>query len=206
MSTTEASRETVRHTPLEDVLALVTGTVVVAAGLEMFRRTGVGTGGAPGLAFLVTYASGLSLPVALLLVNLPFYAFSAWRMGWRFTLKTVMAVSLLIVETWGLPRVLEIARVDPLFGATFGGLLVGVGLLILIRHKASLGGVGIIAVWLQERRGWSAGKVQMAIDAAILAGTVFVLDWPHVGLSLSGAVTMNLVLAINHRAGRYQGY
>lgn len=196
----------VRHTPVEDFLALVTGTLLVAAGLEMFHRTGVGTGGAPGLAFLVTYAGGIGLPVALLLVNLPFYVFSIWRMGWRFTLKTVAAVSLLAAETWGLPRLLEIARLEPIFGAGFGGLLVGVGLLILIRHKASLGGVGIVALWLQERRGWSAGKVQMAIDAVILSGTVFVLDAPHVALSLLGAVTMNLVLAVNHRAGRYLGF
>lgn len=194
------------HSPFEDAMALVTGTLVVATGLEMFRRTGIGTGGAPGLAFLVIYASGLSLPVALFLVNLPFYVFSAWRMGWRFTLKTIAAVSLLVGETWALPRLIEITRLEPLFGAAFGGLLVGVGLLILVRHKASLGGVGIVALWLQERRGWSAGKVQMAIDAVILSGTLLVLDWAHIGLSLVGAVTMNLVLAINHRAGRYHGY
>lgn len=206
MSTTDTMREPVRHTPVEDLLALITGTLVVATGLAMFHRTGVGTGGAPGLAFLVTYAGGPSLPMALLVVNLPFYVFSLWRMGWRFTLKTVVAVSFLIGETWALPRLLEIGRIDPVFGSAFGGLLVGVGLLILIRHKASLGGIGIVALYLQERRGWSAGKVQMVLDAVILTGTVFVLDPVHVALSLLGAVTMNLVLAINHRAGRYLGY
>lgn len=198
--------DTVRHTVFEDLLALVTGTLVVAVGLELFRRTGVGTGGAPGLAFLAIYASGLSLPVALVAVNLPFYGFALWRMGWRFTAKTVAAVSLLAAETWALPHLFEIGRIDPLFGAGFGGLMVGVGLLILIRHRASLGGVGIVALWLQETRGWSAGRVQMAIDAVILAATVVVLDPLHVALSFAGAAALNLVLATNHRRGRYLGY
>ena len=202
MTTSDAAR----HTPIEDLFALVTGTLVVALGLELFRRTGIGTGGAPGLAFLLSYGTGLRLPLALMMVNLPFYAFAAWRMGAIFTAKTIAAVSLLAAETWMLPQVLEIARVDPIFGAMFGGLLVGIGLLILIRHKATLGGIGIVAVWLQETRGWSAGKVQMGLDAAILAGTVFVLDPAHVALSLAGAVTLNLVLATNHRTGRYFGY
>lgn len=196
---------TPRHTPFEDALALLTGTLVVAVGLDLLHRTGVGTGGAPGLAFLLVYSSGLPLWAALILVNLPFYAFSLWRMGWIFTLKTIGAVVLLSAETWMLPRVLEVARVAPLFGAGFGGLLIGVGLLVLIRHRASLGGVGIVAVWVQEERGWSAGKVQMALDALILAATVFVLDPVHVGLSLIGAAMLNLVLATNHRAGRYLG-
>ncbi len=194
-----------RHTPVEDLLALVTGTLVVAVGLDLLHATGVGTGGAPGLAFLLTYSTGLPLWAALILVNLPFYAFSLWRMGRIFTAKTIGAVALLSAEIWMLPHVLRIAEVEALFGAAFGGLLIGVGLLVLIRHRASLGGVGIVAVWVQEARGWSAGKVQMAIDGAILAATVLVLDPLHVGLSLIGAAMLNLVLVTNHRAGRYLG-
>lgn len=201
-----ATGEGVKHTAGEDLLAIVTGTLVVAVGLEFFRRTGIGTGGGPGLAFLLVYSTGWPLWAALVLVNLPFYAFALWRMGLVFTSKTIAAVGLLAAETWLLPKMFEIGRVDPFFGAGFGGLMVGVGLLMLVRHKASLGGVGIVAVWIQEARDWSAGKVQMALDGTILAATALVLDPLHVGLSLFGAATLNLVLAINHRAGRYRGY
>ena len=39
---------------------------------------------------------------------------------------------------------------------------------MLFRHRASLGGVGIVALWLQQEKGWRAGKVQMAVDCAIV--------------------------------------
>ncbi|TBW40458.1 YitT family protein [Siculibacillus lacustris] len=195
-----------RHTSAEDLSALLTGTMFVAVGLEMFRHVGLGTGGAAGLGFLLHYGTGLALPWSLAVVNLPFYVFSYLRMGWRFTLKTVAAVTLLSAETWAVPHWLVFTRIDPIFGAIFGGAAIGVGLLILVRHKASLGGIGILALYLQDHHGWRAGKVQMVLDAVILVGTVAFLSPFAVALSVLGAVILNLILALNHRNGRYTGF
>jgi uncharacterized membrane-anchored protein YitT (DUF2179 family) len=85
------------------------------------------------------------------------------------------------------------------------GFLTGVGLLILIRHKASLGGLGVMAIYLQNTRGWPAGKVQMAADVLIVGGALLVRDPLSVGLSIVGALALNLVIAVNHKTGRYVG-
>ena len=62
----------------------------------------------------------------------------------------------------------------------------------------------MISEGLQQERGWRAGKVQMAVDCAIvLAAVVVVADWRRIALSLVGAVALNLTLAVNHRPGRY---
>jgi uncharacterized membrane-anchored protein YitT (DUF2179 family) len=104
-----------------------------------------------------------------------------------------------------LPRWIAFSYLDPLFAALMAGLLIGTGILILIRHGASLGGVTIMAVYLQKTRGWRAGHVQMAIDAVILL-TAFALTDAHKALlSLLGAFALNLVIAVNHRADRYYG-
>lgn len=195
-----------RHTTLEDAFALATGVVFVALGVELLRRAGLSSGGAPGLAILLHLATGLPFAPVLFAINLPFYAFAFLRMGWRFTLKTFVAVSLLTCAVWGLPQVIRVSHVEPFAGAIGAGLLTGVGLLILIRHKSSLGGVGIMAVYLQDRFGWRAGKVQMAIDCAILSGAFLQLDVAHALMSILGAVVLNGVLWVNHRSGRYAGY
>ena len=82
-------------------------------------------------------------------------------------------------------------------------ILMGVGMLILFRHRASLGGVNLLVLYLQDRYGWRAGKVQMLIDCLILLGALLVLEWPAIVVSVLGAVVLNLVLAFNHKAGRY---
>ena len=79
----------------------------------------------------------------------------------------------------------------------------GAGFLMLFRHRASLGGVGILALYLQDSRGWRAGKVQMAIDCAIVAAAFAIVDPQRVVYSVVGAVALNLILAINHKPGRY---
>lgn len=191
------------HSLTEDVIALLSGTVLVVLGIAMFRQASMVAGGTTGIAFLVHYASHVNFGLALFLINLPFY-WLAWRhMGREFTLKTFAAVALLSVETELLPRVLSFSMLNPLFAAVAGGLLIGTGMLILFRHRASIGGIGVVAVLLQERKGWRAGKVQMTIDCAIVGAALFVVPLPQVLLSVLGALTLNLVLAMNHRPGRY---
>ena len=68
---------------------------------------------------------------------------------------------------------------------------------------SSLGGLNVLVLYLQERLGWRAGKVQMVIDSLIVLGAFWVADWERVALSVLGAVVLNLTLAINHRPGRY---
>jgi uncharacterized membrane-anchored protein YitT (DUF2179 family) len=79
----------------------------------------------------------------------------------------------------------------------------GVGLLILFRHRASLGGFNILVLYLQERRGWRAGYVQLALDCVILALSIPVISASSAAISILGAAVLNVSLALNHRPGRY---
>jgi len=195
-----------RHGLVEDAFALATGTLLVALGFHMFKLAGLATGGTAGVAFLIHYATGLPLSAVFFVANLPFYVFAWMALGRTFTLRTFLAVAVLSVETALLPRVVTISAVDPVYAAVMGGLQIGVGMLVLFRHKASLGGFGVMALWLQETRGWRAGTVQMALDAVVVAAALWVLDPMRIALSILGVVALNLVLAINHRPGRYSGF
>lgn len=195
----------VRHSLADDVQGLLTGCLFVALALVLMRQAHLLSGGVTGLAFLVHYASGWRLGWAVFALNLPFYVF-AWRaLGWRFTLKTFAAVALLSVYTELLPRWLAFGAVEPVFAALMGGLLAGVGILILMRHNASLGGLGVLAIYLQQRRGWRAGVVQMLCDVLILSSAFVLLPPLGVLLSVLGAVALNFVIAVNHRPDRYHG-
>jgi uncharacterized membrane-anchored protein YitT (DUF2179 family) len=79
----------------------------------------------------------------------------------------------------------------------------GAGMLMLFRHQSSLGGFNVVALMLQERRGWRAGWVQLAMDAAVLVAALAIATPERVGWSVVAALATNLALAINHRPGRY---
>ncbi|MHA7188944.1 YitT family protein [Arthrobacter sp. MDT2-16] len=195
----------VRHSVLEDVLGMVTGTFTVSLGLFLLKASGAVTGGTAGLALLLSYMGGLPFGLLFFAVNIPFFALAVWKKGWDFTLRTMAAVALVAGLSDLHPIALGTLTLDPLYAALGGNLLAGVGLLILFRHKASLGGFNILALILQERLGWRAGYIQMALDTTVVLAALSVVAPASVLLSAVGAVVLNLVVALNHRPGRYLG-
>jgi uncharacterized membrane-anchored protein YitT (DUF2179 family) len=192
------------HRTHDDLQGMLTGSVLAALGITLFNAAGILAGGTVGLALLLNYVSGLDLSLALLLANAPFYALACLRMGREFALKTLAVMLLTSLWVKLLPSGVGFSHLSPVLAAVLGGLLAGVGMLALFRHRASLGGLNVLVLYLQDKLGWSPGKVQMVLDAAILvAGSLVFMDWRRLGVSLIGAATLNLVLAVNHRPGRY---
>jgi uncharacterized membrane-anchored protein YitT (DUF2179 family) len=203
--TTPPPPSTSAHGVHEDLAAGLTGTLLVALGITLFSKATILTGGTAGLSLLVQYASGWPFWLVFFLVNLPFYALSVLRMGWKLTLRTIIAVALVSFFARMTPAWVHIEAIAPLYAALAGGALSGVGLLILFRHRTSLGGVNIVALYAQERHGLRAGAVMLAIDSVILLCSLFVIDWQRFGYSLLGIAAVNIVIATNHRPGRYLG-
>ncbi|MBS1131286.1 MAG: hypothetical protein H6R16_2288 [Proteobacteria bacterium] len=197
--------ESHRHNLFEDAQALLVAPLLVAFAIFLFREAGLLTGGTVGIAFLIHYLSSWPIGLVLFVVNLPFYALALRAMGKAFTVKTFLSITLLSLYTELLPALIHLQSLNRGFAAVMGGFLAGIGLLILIRHKASLGGLGILVIHLQNTRGWRAGKLQMAADFLILGAAIFVLDPVSVGWSIVGALALNLVIAVNHKNGRYMG-
>jgi uncharacterized membrane-anchored protein YitT (DUF2179 family) len=192
-----------RHSHLDDALALGTGTLLFALSIAIVQEAGLLTGGTSGIALLGHYATGIAFGRVLFVLNLPFYLLAAAKLGGRFTIRTVVVVALVSGFSELMPRLLRFERLDPLFAAVAGGLLAGISLLILFRHGASLGGIGVVALTLHDRFGWRVGFVQLAIDGAILLASLAIASPRRVALSVVGMLAFNLTIAVNHRPGRY---
>lgn len=206
MDTPSPDAAQVRHRPWEDALAIFIGTAFVALSLVLFRHAYLLTGGTTGLSFVLHYLAGWPLGAVLFVINLPFYVFAWLAMGRVFTVKTFGAVGLLSALAELMPWLLRLEALHPLYAAVMAGLLAGTGILILIRHGASLGGIGVLALYLQRRRGWRAGTVQMGFDVLVLTLGLLFLPWDKLALSVLSAMALNLVIAVNHRPDRYFGF
>lgn len=192
-----------RHTWFDDAQGIFTGVLFVSLALMLFNQAGLLTGGTAGVAFVLHYATGVGFGKVFFIVNLPFYWFSWTRMGREFTIKTFGAVALLSLLTEWSPLVLDIDTVHPAYAAVLGGLLLGSGCLFLARHRASLGGATIVTLYLQEKHGWRAGKIQMVIDSSVILLSLLVVAPDKVAYSVLAAVLMSLFLWVNHKPGRY---
>ncbi|RNF52830.1 YitT family protein [Marinomonas hwangdonensis] len=194
-----------KHTRLEDIQAIVLGTLIIALGVNLYTHTGLLTGGSAGLAFLMQYSTVLTFGQAFFLINLPFYALAIIHFGWEFTIKTFVSVFCLSVFADVTPMLITFEAVNPFYASVAGGFLMGVGFLMLFRHNASLGGLNILARYLAEKYAISMGKFQMAVDCCIVLLSVFVVDFMLILISVIGAIALNMIIAVNHKPGRYMG-
>lgn len=191
------------HTLLEDVLAIVLGTLMVSFGVTLLKQAGALTGSTAGIAFLISYLSKTSFGLAFFLINIPFYWLAVRRMGLAFTVKTFSAVALVSLFSHLHPLFIHFSALDPFYATLFGNVVMGIGFIVLFRHKASLGGINILALWLQDRYGIRAGKLQMVVDTCVVLASLFVVSREMLAASIAGAVVLNLIIAMNHRPGRY---
>jgi uncharacterized membrane-anchored protein YitT (DUF2179 family) len=192
-----------RHTPLEDAQGIVIGATLVALAIQFLRASDLITGQIAGLALVASYAQGWSFGLTFFVMNLPFYFVAVHLLGWTFVVKSALAVALMSVLSDTLPLVLTINDLHPALGAALFGVLAGVGLLSLFRHGASLGGVGIVALLLQDRRAIPAGYTQLAFDLCVFAVAFALFPVAVVAWSVLGAAILNGIIATNHRRDRY---
>lgn len=192
-----------RHSLIEDIFAILVGTLFISFAVVLFKKAGLLTGGTSGIAFLGLYFAGVPFGLGFFVINLPFYVLAVMRVGWLFTLKTFCAVALVSVLSETHAYFIEVARLEPFYAAIIGGLLLGMGFIVLFRHQASLGGLNILALYLQDKYGLRAGKVQMAVDLAVLAAALLVVEWRLVLASVIGSIAMNAMIWVNHRRDRY---
>lgn len=195
-----------RHKLHEDLFAMLIGTMLVSLGVAFYTEAQLATGSTAGLALLLQYATGIPFGWLFFGINLPFYALAFLRMGWQFALKTVACVALVSYFSGQIPLWIGIDSIDPLFAALVGGGLIGLGILSLFRHKASVGGINILSLYLQDNFGIRAGYFQLGVDALILLAAFFVLPLDRVIYSVLGALVLNMIVALNHRPGRYLGF
>lgn len=200
MSEPHKSRD---HSLTEDAQAFILGTALCALGVQFLGHAGLITGQTAGLAVVLSYLTPLSFGVLFFIVNLPFYWLALKRMGLRFTIKSFIAVALVSAFSELFARTISFETLPVWLASPLAGALIGLGLMVIFRHGASLGGIGVLALYLQEKTGFRAGWTQLLFDGALFVAALALLPWQPVLWSLFGAVITNLLIATNHRQDRY---
>lgn len=194
-----------QHKWYEDVQAILLGTLLLSFGVTLYSEAMLITGGVAGTSLLVEFGTPLSFGPVFFVLNLPFYILSIMRMGWGFTLRTFACIALISALTRLIPLWADFSFLAPSFAAVMGAAMMGVGLVVLLRHRAGIGGVTILSQFLQDKGVMRAGLFQLIVDLTILIVALFMLPLKLVALSIIGAFVLNLTVAINHKPGRYRG-
>ncbi len=161
---------------------IVVGTFIMALGFVLFISPyKLAPGGVYGIAIILHHLFGFPIGISGLLMDIPLTIIGIRILGPRFGIKTIFGFVLLsgfitLLEfTWGYEPLVE---GDALLSSIFGGVLVGLGLGLVFKSRASSGGSDIIAMIIAKYTKLPVGQLLIFVDAAIvLLGLVAFEDW-----------------------------
>lgn len=160
------------------------GCVLYSLSVTLFlEQSDLASGGATGIAMIISYATGGAWDTGLLLaiINVPLILWGGYHFGWRFSLSTlyVIALSSLLMWVFGfaldpyLPLVTGNYAV--LINAVTGGVLFGFGMGLIFRMGSSSGGTDIPVKILRKKfRHIQTGYITLVTDIIIVGASFFV--------------------------------
>lgn len=166
----------------------------------------IAAGGFTGVGQLINYATGFPVGVCAFLLNVPLFAFSMKKMGWRFGLRSFIAMILLSVVIDYAP--FAPVTNDMLLATVFGGISGGVGFGLILRGSATTGGTEMLASLIHRFMPTvRVGQATFVIDAMVIIASGFVFDaesamYAVMAVFLSNTV-VDLVLEGPHSSHAY---
>ncbi|WZY00297.1 YitT family protein [Bacillus sp. FSL W7-1360] len=160
-----------------DYSRVLLGSAIVALAFNLFLLPNqIAPGGVSGVGTIANYAFGFEPAYTLWALNIPIFISGLLLLGgFRYGLKTLVG-TLFIPLVVLLTRDWSVAVSDPLLGALFGGIGVGLGLGIVFLANASTGGTDLIAQIVQRFTGLSVGMCVGLIDGFVVVTSAFVFS------------------------------
>lgn len=164
-------------------LSLIAGCFLLAIGYAFFMTPyKITPGGIYGISIVLHHKFGFPVGMGALCFNLPLTLIGLWLLGPRFGLKTFIGFTLTALFTDG---AIWLWGSDPLnlhdevlLAAIFGGVIIGVGVGLIFKARASSGGTDVVASILAKYTRLPLGSMQMAVDSVIVViGFLAFQDW-----------------------------
>lgn len=163
------------RTPLS-VLAVLASTLLFSAGFNFFLvPQQLLTGGVSGIAMMIGYFADLNIGLMLFLFNLPLMIWGWFVIGRRFIVLSILFVT---VSSW-LLHVMPVLPVidDPLLGAVFGGVLVGIATGVALRAGGSSGGFDILGSIVTKSRDFPLGSTLFVLNGMVILSMGVLEGW-----------------------------
>lgn len=170
---------------LKDYLMIALGMILYGIGWTVFLLPNdITTGGVPGIASIVYFATGLPVQYVYFAINALLLMLSLKILGWKFSVKTIYAVFVLTFFLSVIQKLTEgltLLQDQPFMACVLGASFCGSGIGVAFSANGSTGGTDIVAAIINKYRDITLGRVIMICDMIIITSSYFVLkDWEKV--------------------------
>ncbi len=160
---------------LINLIGIALGSFIYACGISLFLDpNNLAPGGASGLAIIFNRITGLETGTLYFIINVPIMLLGLWKYGVKFIATTFFSILINSYFTNMLAGVGALTS-DPLIATMAGSVLVGVGVAIVFKSRATTGGTDIIVKVLHDKyKHIKTGVIFLLTDIVIVAFSGFV--------------------------------
>ncbi len=179
---------------IHNFLMITAGAIIAAFSIEDFLApNNIFDGGIVGVSMIVSSFSGIKLSLLTWLFNVPFLVF-AWKMkGKIFVIRAVYAMTVFAAAV-GVFETTAAVTDDHLLAVTFGGLILGVGVGLVLRYGACLDGTEIVASVLSKKIHQPIGRQVLCFNIVLYLIVGFLYGWDRGLYSILTYVLVSVVM------------
>lgn len=187
---------------------IVAGALIIASGYVFFITPHkIVPGGIYGISIVLHHTFGTPVGLTALFFNIPLTLIGIRVLGpraWDKTFTGFILTSLFIdgLTLWygHAPLIQD----DILLSSLFGGIVIGIGVGLLFKAKASCGGTDVMAMMLGKWTGKPLGQLMMMVDALIVVGgSIVFVDWAIPMYSLVAIFAMGKLIDLTLQGFHY---
>ena len=179
------------------VCLIMIGLLLTTLGLKVLLNYHLTFGGTAGFATLLTFSTDLPWSLWFFLVNLPFFLISILKIGKGFTIYSLLSITMISIIDGGLNFLPPLSF--PLWTAPIlAGFFIGIGVTLVLNNGSSLGGIHILAMYIEQKWKFNRGYVIFACDVFIIVVAI-----QMVGLQ-SALLSIVTIFIASFIIGRYK--
>ncbi|RXZ82258.1 YitT family protein [Paenibacillaceae bacterium] len=156
---------------------MVLGAFLVAVGFNLLLVPhGLLSGGVSGISMIIGYMTGSNIGWLYFALNFPILLWGFLSLGRPFIAWSI--VSVVSTTLWLQLIPVKPLAGEPLLGAVFGGVIIGIGSGLALRNGGSSGGFDIIATIVTRRRDLPVGMLIFWLNGLVIVALGLLTgDW-----------------------------
>lgn len=191
-----------------EICTIFFACALIAIGLNLFLANAkLLSGGLTGISFLVEYMTGINAGIMYLVLNIPLFILSYFKLSLKFTVYSILGsvlLSVFLFLTSGFKNVLDIQ--DTLLRSIFGAVVVAIGYGLIFKVRASTGGVDILAIIIRKKNPViNIGDITFMVNLVIvILSIIFLKDiskalYSLIYMYLSSVIINKIVFGFNKK-------
>lgn len=168
---------------IREIIFVTLGILSICVGLKgLLIPNHFFDGGVTGISLLIHEKYHINIAFIIIAANIPFIIFGGYTIGWRFALKTSLAMIGLGLALWFIP--IDLLSHENLIVSMFGGFFIGLGIGLGMHGGCALDGIEILASYTWKRLGFSLSEIILGMNIIIFLISALYFSWEQAFFSM----------------------